>query len=110
DVARQHREQDGFADAGAREDADALATAARREHVEHAHAEIERRADAPARMRGRRRAAKRKRRWPELQRPLAVDWLAHRVDDAPEPAGGRAYRSRDRRHHGAAAASHAFER
>src|SRR5438045_2341082 len=59
DVARQHREEHRLADAGAGEDADALAAAARGEGVERAHAKIERRADAPARMGGRRRVADR---------------------------------------------------
>ena len=90
DVARQHREQHGFADAGARENAHALATAAGEEGVDRAHAEIERRADAAARMRRRRRCAERIRRRPKRQRALAVDRLAHGVDDAAEPAGARA--------------------
>ncbi len=56
-----------------------------RKRIERAHAEIERRADALARMRRRRRVAVRHRRRPLRQRPLAVDRLAHRVDDAAEP-------------------------
>jgi hypothetical protein len=36
----QHREQGGFADAGAGEDAEALAASAWREEIEGAHAEI----------------------------------------------------------------------
>src|SRR5262245_10064938 len=41
-------------------------------------------------MRGRRRVTERIRRGPGLQRPLAVDRLAHRIDHAAEqPADGR---------------------
>ena len=43
DVAREHRQKDGLADARAGEDAHALAAAAGREGVERAHAEVERR-------------------------------------------------------------------
>ena len=75
-VARQHRQQHRFADAGAGENAHALAAAAGQEGIERAHAEIERRADPAAGMRQRRRVAERIRRWPEQQRTLAVDRLA----------------------------------
>ena len=59
DIAREHREQHRLADARAGEDAHALAAAAGEEGIERAHAEIERRAHAPARMRRRRRVAER---------------------------------------------------
>ncbi len=61
-------------------------------------------------MRRRRGGAERIGRWPARQRPLAVDRLAHGVDDPPEPARGRAYRAGERTHDRAAAAPHAFER
>ena len=40
-VPRQHRQQAGFADAGAGEHAQALPPAARQESVDRAHAEVE---------------------------------------------------------------------
>ena len=109
-VAGHHRQQHRFADAGARENAHALAAAAGREGIERPHPEIERSADPPALMRGRRRIAKRIGGRPERQRPLAIDRLAHGVDDAPEPGRGRPHRGGKRRDDGAAAAPHALER
>src|SRR6202043_3219513 len=85
DIARQHRQQYRLADAGAGEDAEPLAAATGHKGIERPHAEIERRADAFARMRRRRRIAIGYRRGPRRQRPLAVDRLAHRVEDAAEP-------------------------
>jgi hypothetical protein len=84
-VARQHRQQHRLADAGTCKDTETLAAAAGQEGIERAHPEIERGADALARMRRRRRIAVGHRRRPLRQRPLAVDRLAHRVDDAAEP-------------------------
>ena len=110
DVAGQHRQQHRFADAGAGENAQALAATAGQKGIERAHAEIERRADAAARMRQRRRIAERIRRRPVEQRALAVDRLAQRVDHPPEPADRRPHRAGDRRNHGPAAAPNAFER
>ena len=109
DVARQHRQQHRLADAGAGEDAEPLAAAAGQERIERAHAEIERRADALARMRRRRRVAVGHRRRPLRQRPLAVDRLAHRVDDAAEPGRRRPHLAGGIGDHGAAAAPDAFE-
>ena len=109
-VARQHRQQHRFADAGAGENAHALAAAAGQEGVERPHAEIERRADPAARMRQRRRIAEGIRRRPEQQRPLAVDRLAERIDHPAEPAGRRPHRAGNRRDQRPAAAPHAFER
>ena len=88
-------EQNRFADAGAGEDAHALAAAAGGECIECAHAEIERSAHALALVRGRRRIAERIRRMPAGQRPLAVDRFAHRIDHAAEPAFGRPHRCGD---------------
>ena len=64
------------------------------EGVEHAHAEIERRADPVARMRRRRRGAQRIGRGAARQRPLAVDRLAHGIDHAAQPGLGRPDRRR----------------
>ncbi len=91
DVAREHRQQHRFADAGACENAHALAAAAGEERVHRAHAEIERGADALARMRRRRRIAEWHRRRALRQWPLAVDRLAQRVDDAAEPGRRRTH-------------------
>ena len=110
DVARQHRQQHRFADAGAGEDAHALAAADGEEGIERAHAEIERRADPHAGMRRRRRSAERIRRRPRRQRPLPVDRLAHGVDHAAEPALRRPYGAGGGGDHRAAAAPHAVER
>jgi hypothetical protein len=57
DIAGQHRQQHRLADAGAGENAHALAATAGEEGIECAHAEIERRADALPCMRGRRCSA-----------------------------------------------------
>ena len=54
-IAGQHRQKHRLADAGAREDAHTLPAAYRDERVECAHAEIERLANAAARMCRRRR-------------------------------------------------------
>ena len=85
-VARQHRHQHRLADAGAGEDAHALAAAAGQEGVDRADAEIDLAADAAARMGGRRVVADRDADLAGEQRPLAVDRLAQRIDDAAEPA------------------------
>ena len=110
DVARQHGQQHRFADAGAGEDAQTLAAAAGQKGIERADAEIERGADAAARVRQRRRVAERIRRRPVEQRALAVDRLAQRIDDPAEPADGRPHRTGDGGDHGLAAAPNAFER
>src|SRR5476649_2073715 len=68
DIARQHRQQYRLADAGAGKDAEPLAAAAGQEGIERPHPEIERRADALARMRRRRRIAIGYRRGPLRQR------------------------------------------
>ncbi len=81
DVAGEHRQQHRFAHAGAGENAHALAAAAGREGIERPHAEIERSAHPPAGMGGRRVVAEAIRRRPRRQRALAVDRLAHRIDD-----------------------------
>ncbi len=85
-VARQHREQHRLADAGAGEDAHALAAAAGEEGVDGADAEIELALDALAPVGGRRLVAQGAGDVAQRQRPLAVDGLAERVDDAAEPA------------------------
>ena len=51
-VLRQHGQESGLADAGAREDAEALAALAGREQVERAHAEIQTFAQALTEMGG----------------------------------------------------------
>ena len=86
DVARQHRQQHRFADAGAGENAHALAVAAGDEGVERAHPEIDRGADAPPRMRRRRRGpegiglpARGSGPLPSIGSPMAFD-------HPPEPA------------------------
>ncbi len=109
-IARQHRQQHRFADAGAGENAHALAAAAGHEGIERAHAQIERRADPAPRMRERRRVAELIRRGSEQQRALAVDRLAQRIDDAAEPAGRRPHGARNRGHQRPATAAHPFER
>jgi hypothetical protein len=57
DVAREHRQQHRFADAGAGENAHALAPAAGHEGIERADSKIERGADPAAAMSRRRRVA-----------------------------------------------------
>src|SRR5258706_148378 len=89
DIARQHRQQYRLADPGAGKDAEPLATATGHKGIERAHTEIERRADALARMRRRRRVAIGHRRGPLRQRPLAVDRPPPRVEDAAAPPRGR---------------------
>ena len=86
DIARQHRQQDRLADPGAGEDAEPLAAAAGQEGIERADAEIKRETDALARMRRRRRVAERHRRATLRQRPLAIDRLAHGIEDPAEPS------------------------
>ncbi len=110
DVAGKHRQQHRLADAGAGENAHALAAAAGREGIERPHAEIERAADPAAGMGGRRIVAEAIGRRPRRQRALAVDRLAHRVDDAAEPARRRPHRRRGGADDGPAAAPHPFER
>src|SRR5207302_1737646 len=70
DVTRQHREQHRFADAGTCKDAEPLTTTAGQERIERTDAEVERGADALARMRRRRRIAVGHRRRPLHQWPL----------------------------------------
>ena len=60
-------------------------------------------------MRRRRRVAIADRRRPLRQRPLAVDRLAHRVDDAAEPGRRRPHLAGGIGDHGAAAAPDAVE-
>ena len=86
-----------------------LAAAAGQEGVQRPHAEIERRTDALARMRRRRRVAEGNRRGALRQRSLAVDRLAHRVDDAAEPGRRRPHLACGVGDHGAAAAADAVE-
>ena len=93
-VARDHRQQHRLADAGAGEDAHALAAAAGQKGVDGAHAEIDLALDALARMGRRRLVAQRIGGAAARQRALAVDRLAQRVDDAAEPAVVRIDRRR----------------
>ncbi len=110
DVTREHGQQHRFADAGAGEDAQTLAATAGQKGIERADAEIERGADPAARVRQRRRIAERIWRRAVEQRALAVDRLAERIDDPPEPANRRPHRAGDSGNHGLAAAPNAFER
>src|SRR5207248_10363866 len=109
DIARQHRQQDRLADAGTGEDAEPLAAAAGQEGIERADAEIKRETDALARMRRRRRVAERHRRAALRQRPLAVDRLAHRVEDPAEPGRRRPHLARGVGNDSTTAAPHSFE-
>ncbi len=84
-VAREHGEQRRLADAGAREDAHALAFAAGRECVERAHAEIELAADARARDAPRRCLAHRIGDRALWQRTFAVCRLRECIDHAAKP-------------------------
>src|SRR6185312_7482537 len=81
-----HRQQHRLADAGGREDTHALPAAARKKGVEGTDAEIDLVLDAAAGMGRRRLVAQRIGPGPERQRALAVDRLAHPIDDAAEPA------------------------
>ena len=108
-VARQHREQHRFADAGTGEDAHALAEAAGQEGVERAHAEIERPADPAARMRRRRVVAEGEELLALRQGRAAIDGAAERIDDAAEPGRGRPDAGRGLVDIGRAAAAHAVE-
>ncbi len=102
-VARQHRHQHRLADAGAGEDAHALAAAAGQEGVHRPDAQIDLAADAAARMGGRRIVADRDADLAVEQRPLAVDRFAQRIDDAAKPALVREYFRLAFRHFGLAA-------
>ena len=95
-VPRQHREQHRLADAGAGEDAEPLAAAAGGEDVHGPHAEVEPLAHPAARVGRRRRGAQGIGGEALRQRPLAVDRLAERVDDAAEPGHASAARPRPR--------------
>ena len=87
--AGQHGKQRRLADAGAGEDADALAGAERREQIDDADAGLERLLDALARHRRRRRASIRHRAARRAGAARAVDRLAERVDDAAFPGRRR---------------------
>ena len=107
--ARHHGEQHRLADAGAGEDAHALAAAGGQEGVDGPDAEIERLGDAAARMR-------RRRIGPEgidgaalRQRPLAVDGAAEGVDDTAEPGVRRLHAVHAHAHMRRAAAAHALQ-
>ena len=83
--ARQHRQQRGLADAGARKDADPLPGTKRGEEVDHADPRLHRLADPlPAHGRGR-LAVGRECALALSQRAQAVDRLAQRVDRAAFP-------------------------
>ncbi len=84
-IARQHREQHRFADAGAGENAHALADAAGQEGVQRPDAEIERGANASACMGWRRVIAKCIETVALRQGRPAIDRAAERIDDAAEP-------------------------
>ena len=86
DVAGEHRQQHRFADAGTGENAQPLAAAAGHEGIERPHAEVERSTNAPPGMGWWRCIAERRRRRTGRKRTLAVDRLAHGIDDASEPA------------------------
>ena len=109
-VAGEHGQQHRFADAGAGEDAHALAAADGEEGIERAHPEIERLAHAHAGMRRRRRRAEWVWRRPGRQGALPVDRLAHGVDHAAKPALGRTDGAGGGGDHRPAAAPHAVER
>ncbi len=83
--AGEHRQQRRFADAGAREDADALAGAERREEVDDANAGADRLFHARAPQRWRRVGVERHRPVALRQVAFAVDRPAERVDDAALP-------------------------
>ena len=88
--AGEHGEQRRLADAGAGEDADALAGAERREEVDDLDAGLQRRAGAlPAHGRRRLAIAENGALALEQRRPV-VDGRTQRVDDAALPGGMRA--------------------
>ena len=109
DVASEHRQQHGLTNAGTGEDTHALPAAAGEKGVECTHAEIERHADALARMRRRRLIAERHRRRTLYQWPLAVDRFAQSVNNAAEPMRRRSHLSGRVRDDRTAAAAHAFQ-
>ena len=89
--AGQHGEQRRLADAGAGEDAEALAEAKRREYVDHADARPQPRADALPGKRGRRAADK---AGAARQARSPVDRPPERVDDTSSPCGIRRHQER----------------
>src|SRR5262249_16877929 len=107
--AGQHRQKHGLTNARARENAHALSAADRDEGIERAHAKIEGVADAATRMSRRRRVAVRIGRRPRRQRPLPVDRLSPRIDDAAKPAIRGANGAGGRGYHSAATTTYAIE-
>ncbi len=87
--AREHGQKRRFADAGAGEDADALAGADGREQVDDADASLEWCAHAVAAHGGRRLTVERIGLLAIEQRALTIDGRAERVDDATFPRGVR---------------------
>ena len=88
----QHGEKRGLADARAREHAHALSDAERGEEIDHTHAGAERRANATAPQRWRRRSVKRNGPGPNRELARAVDRAPERVDDASLPGWVRRQR------------------
>jgi hypothetical protein len=87
-----------------------LATADGDEGIERTHSEIQRIADATPGMRRRWRGTVRIGRGAGRQRPLPVNRLSARVDDAARPSFGRANGAGGGGNDSPAAAAHAIER
>jgi hypothetical protein len=87
-----------------------LATADGDEGIERTHSEIQRIADATPGMRRRWRGTVRIGRGAGRQRPLPVNRLSARVDDAAQPSFGRANGAGGGGNDSPAAAAHAIER